>query len=469
MLSITPEDLRKVNALSDQSDELLHWLLNHCDYVEYDDGSHVAKYGQEAEVMWFLLEGKVNFYMVIHGREVYYYTFENSVNGGVGGLIPYSRMKTYPGNSYATGHVRMIRLHKQHFHDLELLFPDFMQRLIGYMTERAKSFATTQLQHEKVNSLGLLAAGIAHEINNPAAAINSISNELNQRLAQNYKLTEDLIQCNISLAQLHHIRELIKTKEEESRTIKLSLLRRMEIEEAMLEWLEKNQVPDSNECAETFMEFNFSTAELEEICAHTGKDAFVYFLPWLENILSSRKLIQDLEHASFRISKLVGAIKSHVHMDRTEDLQSTDIHNDLENTLTLMGHKLREKNISVIKEYGNLPGVPAYVSELNQVWTNLIDNAIYAVAQKGIITIRTEIDGDKVKVTIRDNGSGIPTDIMSRIFDPFFTTKKVGEGTGIGLDIVNKAIRHHHGEIKVNSVPGRTEFIICLPLIQHES
>ena len=469
MLFITPEDLRKVNALSDQSDELLHWLINHCDYKEYDDGNHVAKYGQEAEVMWFLLEGKVNFYMVIHGREVYYYTFENSVNGGVGGLIPYSRMKTYPGNSYTTGRVRMIRLHKQHFHELEQLFPEFTQRLIGYMTERAKAFATTQLQHEKVNSLGMLAAGIAHEINNPAAAINSISNELNQRLTQNYKLTEDLIQCNISLQELHHIRDIIKTKESESKTIKLSLLRRMEVEEAILDWLESKQVPNSKECAETFMEFNFSTAELEEVCMHTGKDAFIYFLPWLENILSSQKLMKDLDNASFRISKLVVAIKSHVHMDRTEDLQPTDIHNDLENTITLMGHKLREKNITVHKEYGDLPRVPAYVSELNQVWTNLIDNAIYAVDKKGIITIRTAIEESKAKVTIQDNGTGIPKDIMSRIFDPFFTTKKVGEGTGIGLDMVNNAVKHHHGEIKVSSDPGHTEFTIYLPLTQKES
>jgi len=153
-------------------------------------------------------------------------------------------------------------------------------------------------------------------------------------------------------------------------------------------------------------------------------------------------------------------------MDRTNELQPTNIHNDIDNTLTLLGYKLREKKININKVYcKDLVDIPAYVGELNQVWTNIIDNAIYAVNENGDLTIETSCDGKNVKVKIIDNGTGIPKDIMSRIFDPFFTTKKMGQGTGIGLDIVSRIVKRHNGEIKVQSEPGRTEFDVCIPVI----
>ncbi|MFI5164963.1 MAG: sensor histidine kinase, partial [Bacteroidia bacterium] len=340
-----------------------------------------------------------------------------------------------------------------------------------YMTERARAFATTQLQHEKVNALGNLAAGIAHELNNPAAAINSISSELAKRLNRNFELTEKMLQCNISPQQIQNIRAIVQKKENDFfHKAKLTAIQRMENEDAMAEWLEQKNVTDNREAAETFSEFGFSTEELESICNHVGKDALINVLPWLENLLSSQKIIKDLDDASSRISNLVGAIKSHVHMDRTDDLQSTNVHQDIENTLTLLGYKLREKNISVKKKFcDNMPPVPVYVGELNQVWTNIIDNAIFALEKNGELTIETSFDNKNINVSIIDNGKGIPKEIMSRIFDPFFTTKKVGEGTGIGLDIVNRIIKHHNGEIKVNSIPGRTEFAICIPALQNRN
>ena len=187
--------------------------------------------GEPADQMFFVLEGKVSFYMNVNGRQVYYYTFENNTaTGGVGGMMPYSRMKTYPGNSYANEKVRLLRLHKDYFHELEQLNPDFIQRLIGYMTERARAFATMQLQHEKVNALGKLAAGIAHEINNPAAAINSISSELRKRLNHNYEHTEKLLQFSASPQQLQNIRETVQKKSKESAPkVKLTAIQRIRI------------------------------------------------------------------------------------------------------------------------------------------------------------------------------------------------------------------------------------------------
>jgi signal transduction histidine kinase len=459
----TIEDLKKVIALSDLPEEHLQWLLDHSEYFEYSDGELLMKHGEPADYMWISIEGKVNFYMNVNGRQVYYFTFENNnTTGGIGGLLPYSRMKTSPGWAYAGGKLRGLRLHKDHFHDLEQLNPDFIQRLIGYMTERARAFATTQLQHEKVNALGNLAAGIAHELNNPAAAINRISNELAKRLDRNYLLTEKLLEKNISSLHIQFIRKMVEKKGSKPAE-KLSTMQRMEREDELIDWLDKNGITD-RETAETLSEYGFTTEELQSILDDAGTEGFQAVLPWLENLIISQRIAKDLDDASCRISNLVGAIKSHVHMDRTQELQPTDIHKDIDNTLTLLGFKLRDKSIDVQKEFcSDMTTVPAYVGELNQVWTNIIDNAIYAMPKNGQLKIKTACNPKDITVSVIDNGGGIPKDIMTRIFDPFFTTKKVGDGSGIGLDIVNRIVKRHNGEIKVNSEPGRTEFKICIP------
>ncbi|HEY9166069.1 MAG TPA: ATP-binding protein [Candidatus Kryptonia bacterium] len=469
MESVTVGDLKKVIALRDLPDEHLRWILDHTEYCEYADGDLIAKYGDEADVMWITLEGKVVFYMYVNGRQVYYFTFENNnLSGGVGGLLPYSRMKTSPGYSYASGDVKVLKLNKKYFHDLETLNPDFIQRLIGYMTERARVFATTQLQYEKVNALGNLAAGIAHELNNPAAAISQISDELEKRLDRNYELTRELLGSGVEPGQIKSIHSLVEKREASlDNKNKLTTLELMENEDELADWLEQSGFRD-REAAETFSESGFSASELQNILNDLGRDAFVLVIPWLENLLSSYRIVKDLKAASNRISKLVGSIKSHVNMDRTSDLQPTNIHKDIDDTLTLLGFKLRKKNIYVKKKFSEgMPAVPAYVGELNQVWTNLIDNAIFAMGNDGELSIETTHDNKEVTVRITDNGSGIPKEIISRIFDPFFTTKKVGEGTGIGLDIVSRVVKRHNGRIEVKSEPGKTEFAVHIP-IEHK-
>jgi signal transduction histidine kinase len=458
------KDLKKVIALSDLPDEHLQWIADRVEYQEFEDGAVVGKKGDPMDVMWFIPEGRFDFYMDVNGQQVYYYNFQNdSVSGGVSGLLPYSRMKASPGYSYAVGKSKKYTLHKKYFQELEQLNPSLIQRLIGYMTERARSFATTQLQHEKVSALGKLAAGIAHELNNPASAINRISSELSDRLKENYILTEKLLQYKISPEHVQSIRVMVEEKER-SNNKKLSPLQRMQREDEISGWLEQNGFSGSNAASETFADVGITGEDLESIRNRVDKEAFIHVLQWVENLLISQRIMNDLEDSSTRITNLVGAIKSHVHMDQTNELQPTDIHRGIEDTLTLLGYKLREKNITVKKVFSeNLPEVPAYIGELNQVWTNIIDNAIYALGQNGELTIETTSDAKNAQVKIIDNGAGIPPEIISRIFDPFFTTKKVGEGTGIGLDLVNRIIKHHNGEIKVNSKPGRTEFIICIP------
>jgi signal transduction histidine kinase len=469
MADVTIDDLKKIIGLQDLPDDHLQWIIDHSEYHEFADGDRIAKYGEPAEMMWIAIEGKVAFYMVINDRQVYYFTFENNhITGGVGGLLPYSRMTKYPGNSYAHGAMRCLLLHKKWFPELEKLNPAFIQKLIGYMTERARAFATTQLHYEKVNALGVLAAGIAHELNNPAAAINRISNELDKRLKRNYDLTKKLLQCNLTPPHIQQIQSLVEEKEKNQEAVKMTAMQRMNYEDELADWLESSGITD-REPAETLAEFRFTTDELQKLQNDLGKSNFILVIPWLENLLSSSKIITDLDDASARISNLVGSIKSHVHMDRTNELQATDLHKDIENTITLLGFKMREKNIRLTKKFcSDLPPIPAYIGELNQVWTNLIDNAIFALQPDGELTVETRCNEREVTVNIIDNGPGIPHNIISRIFDPFFTTKKVGEGTGIGLDIVNRIVKRHRGEIKVDSEPGRTKFSVYIPVTQKE-
>jgi signal transduction histidine kinase len=467
--NVTIDELRKVIGLSDLPDEHLQWILDNSELHEYEDGDIIIKTGGTAEFMVIVLEGKIDYYADVNGTLVYYVTFENdATNGGITGLLPHSRLKTYAGSSFAVGHLKTLQLHKEHFAELERLNPDLIQRLIGYMTERARMFATIQLQREKVSALGKLSAGIAHEMNNPASAISRIAAELKKRLKLNYDLTSKLLADNVQPEHIETLRTLAKEKESMPKSTG-SALARMETEDEIMDWLEANGFPQNRQAAETFSEFGFTPHDLDIVCSDVKNDSLVDTLAWLENILISGRLIQDLEEASSRISHLVTAIKSHVHMDQSNDAQRTNILTDIDNTLTLLGYKLRDKNITVKKELNpDMPMVDAYIGELNQVWTNLIDNAIDAMEKDGELTVTSSSNGKDVTIRIIDNGSGIPKEIQSRIFDPFFTTKKVGQGTGIGLDLVKKTIDHHHGEIKVNSVPGRTEFVVCIP-ISHEA
>ncbi len=459
------DDLKKVVAISDLPDEVIRWIYDRSDYNEYEDGEVIYRKGDPAEHLWLIPEGRFDFYMDVNGQEVLYFNFQNDTfTGGVGGLLPYSRMKVSPGYAYTIGHTKMFRLHKKYFEELAQLSAELNKRLIGYMTERARVFATTKLQQEKVSALGRLAAGIAHEMNNPASAINRIASELTLRLKDNYLLTGKLMQYKISAELIQKIQLMVEEKES-SPLKKMSMSEKMNKEDEISGWLQKNAEGGRDITADTFVDAGITVKDLEEIKKDVGEKEFVHILHWVENLLISKRILKDLGESSSRITNLVGAIKSHVHMDQTNELQLTDIHRDIENTLTLMGYKLREKNISVKRIFSDsLPEVPVYIGEMNQVWTNIIDNAIYALPKGGEITIETSFDFKNVCVKICDNGPGIPQEIQSRIFDPFFTTKKVGEGTGIGLDLVNRIIKNHKGEIKVFSKPGRTEFMICIPV-----
>ena len=361
MQTESTEKLRHIIALSDLPDEHLQWLAERLEYAEYEDGAQIVKKGDPADFMWFIIDGRFDFYMDVNGQQVYYYNFQNdSVTGGTGGLLPYSRMKASPGYAYAVGKVKRYALHKKYFQELEQLNPEFVQRLIGYMTERARSFATTQMQLEKVSALGRLSAGIAHELNNPASAINRISSELAMHLNLNYELTEKLLRHNVSAEDIQSLRHMVAAKPVDAAN-RLSPLQRVEREDEIAAWLEHHGLPGNLKVIEPFADAGVTRDDLDAIRGSKTKDALTDVLLWFENLLSSQRILRDLGEASARISNLVGAIKSHVQMDRTNELQPTDIHKDIENTLTLLGHKLRDKEHcgkkKILRQSSSCPGL----------------------------------------------------------------------------------------------------------------
>ena len=245
----------------------------------------------------------------------------------------------------------------------------------------------------------------------------------------------------------------------------LTLIERSSLEDEITDWLDDHDVPDSLDLAGPLVEYGFTVDDLDWVLDRVGEENIGGVTNWLVNNLVTEKLVMDISEASKRISTLVGSIKNYTHMDRGAGRENVRLSEGIRSTLTLLDHKLKAKHISVEMDVpDDLPMVCGYPGELNQVWTNLIDNAIDALPDGGKLTITGEVDREFVLTKVIDNGSGIPDDVKDKIFDPFFTTKGIGQGTGLGLDIVKGIVKHHNGSIKVQSQPGHTEFSVCIPI-----
>jgi signal transduction histidine kinase len=247
----------------------------------------------------------------------------------------------------------------------------------------------------------------------------------------------------------------------------LPLMERTEREDRVRDWLEDQEVEEADEIAENLVDFGFTGKDLEDFKEHIPARFLSSIFGWINSNLVTKRMVTDIQESSQRISDLVRSVKNFTHMDQGKGKEATDIHSGIRNTLTMLHYRFKKGNVELIEEFDEtLPKIPALVGELNQVWTNVIDNALDAMepARNGQLTIRTERDHEFVKISIIDNGPGIPAEIQSRIFDPFYTTKEIGKGTGLGLDVVTRIVRQHSGSVKVQSVPGRTAFVLCFPI-----
>ena len=458
------EEVRKFSVFADLPEEDLRWLAERMDEFTLEAGQIYARPGDSVDYLTLMIEGELQVSMLTSAGSPIFV----AVAGEITGRLPFSRLKQFKGLSRAVMHTRMIRLHRQYFPELVQRMPLLTERLVGLMSDRIREVTRTETQQEKLMALGKLSAGLAHELNNPAAAA--------QRAAQNLLGAMEYIR-EVSLRLLKHA-----STEEQRRALfdfelaagqkaaqmakqALDPLELSDREERVTAWLEKRGVAEPWKIASTLAEGCVDGDELDRLEGKIGKDFLSDAVHRVAGIIAVFGLVREIESSTRRISKLVAAVKRYSYMDQTS-LQEVDLREDLDNTLKIFAHRMKN-GVVVTRNYeGALPRICAYGGELNQVWTNLIDNAIDSMKGKGELKIKTCKELDYAVVEIEDNGPGIPKDIQSRIFDPFFTTKKVGEGTGLGLDTVGRIVRRHHGFIEVESQPGQTSFTIRLPFKQ---
>jgi signal transduction histidine kinase len=359
--------------------------------------------------------------------------------------------------------VKLFRLRQDDFWNMMGTCRSVARKIFNSAANKLRNLEGYSLQREKLASLGTMAAGLAHELNNPAAAA--------RRAAAHLQETTDKIQtllCQLTRTLEHdHMRHLVTASQDALERAKqapaLDHLERSDRADAIASWLETHGVAAAWEIAPVFVNADVDIAWLEEFIGKLPPANHADGLNWFEARLSLKSLISQVEQSAGRISELVQAVKSYSYMDQSP-MQEVDIHDGLESTLTMLGHKL--KNVTLIRAYDrSVPRIMAYGSELNQVWTNLIDNAIYAVDGSGKICIGTCVEDNQLVVEIVDNGSGIPPEVQPHLFEPFFTTKPVGTGTGLGLIISNRIVADRHGgEIEFESHPGKTRFKVRLRL-----
>jgi len=329
---------------------------------------------------------------------------------------------------------------------------------------REASDESVSRQHGKLISLGTMAAGLAHELNNPAAAIGRSAAEAREAFREASEKEAELGSVPLTEDQRSFVAGL---PEEVAPRAAASLdpLEVSDLEDELAMWLEDRGVEEGWEISSTLAGAGLDTAWLEGLAERVPQEALGGVLGWLRATIAGDELLREIEGGSARISELVGAIKTFTHMDKAAS-REVDVHAGLNSTLIMLGHKLKKGDIEVVRDYEkDLPHVCGHASELNQVWTNLLDNAIDAVHGQGRITVRTASEDGRVLVEVSDDGPGIPDDVRERIFEPFYTTKDVGEGTGLGLDISYRVIvEDHKGDIRVLSEPGDTRFQVRLPV-----
>ena len=459
-MKCTAEELRHVAIFEGLPDSEIAWFAEHGDRVALRSGQHMFERGQPAQYMWIVVRGAIEGYEEVGGQELLVAT---TCAGQVTGMLPFSRMKQYPRYTVAIEDSVVIRIDKADFTSMLAASEEVGQRLVAVMSDRVRGDVRLEQQHEKMAALGRLSAGLAHELNNPAAAIRRASDALATELSGLTELLTELVSKGLNASHIELITR-IRTVADSRRNAAISPLERGEREEAVAEWLETCGVPNAWELAGTFVDAGLQLEDFGEFRAEVPEILQAAALKWLACVLDVRRVFGEIGSSAERISELVGSVKLYSHMDQSAEHRPIDIREGVQSTLKLFASRLREKDIRLLHEFeADLPRVSGHPGELNQVWTNLIENAMEAVEAGGQICIRARRHDAHLDVTVIDDGRGIPHDDLQHVFEPFFTTKAVGEGAGLGLDIAQRIVRTHRGSMHVESRPGRTEFRVRLP------
>ena len=458
---LTAADFLSVDVFHDQPEPDLAWLAETAEERTFAKGEAPFKTGAKAEEMLVVLEGAFQIFIEDKGQKRPFGTIQA---GDISGLLPFSRMETFGGEGVVTEEARLAVIHKDHFWEMMERMPEVGKRLVARMTDRVRESSRQSQQREKMLSLGKLSAGLAHELNNPASAIRRGASDLRERFGMMMPLVSRLVGHGLAPDQVEAARAAFQTCTAPTPGT-LSALDRSEREDELADWLEDHGVPHAYVVAEVLAEEGATPGALEHLADTIPPAALPDVVLWIEKGMAVDRLMAEIERSAVRISDLVASIKAYSHMDRAPTRQPTDLHEGIDQTLTMLGHAIREAGVQVQREYAeDVPEVCVYPGEINQVWTNLLDNAIDASPRGGTLRIASRREGRLVCISISDEGDGIPQDVQDRVFEPFFTTKPPGQGTGLGLDVVQRIVAQHEGRIEVESEPGATTFTVCLPI-----
>lgn len=469
---ISPEliaQLRKVPILSSLKDDELH-CLEGVREIHIDQGEIITHQGELSHFFWILLEGDLRiFQKTVEQHEI---TLAKVEAGTAFGELAILTNVPNAGSIEATSPSHLLQLDEEQFWSLMTSCPQVRKAILGNMAYRFQKLQSTTVQQEKMASLGTLAAGLMHELNNPGSAARRAASQLRENLLRMHELTLRFKERNLTREQKHCMIDLQKKALSVQQPLMMNSLEQSDAEEALAEWMESANIENAWKMAPTLVSIGMTAAELERVRNDFDGPLLGEALGWLEALVSSMQLVGTIEESIGRVTDLVHAVKSYAYEGKGQR-QTIDINNSIHATLIILGHKLREKEIVLEKSFAaDLPPLHSECSGLNQIWTNLLDNAIDAVPQHGRISVHTWAETSTVDpknphtdlcISVSDNGSGIPLESQEHIFDPFYTTKPVGVGTGIGLGIVQRIVDQYNGVIRFTSEPGNTTFVVRLP------
>jgi signal transduction histidine kinase len=462
-------ELRKVTILSSLKDDGIRCLSGFEEiYLAKDD--MLVRQGEVAHHFWILLKGELRLSQAQpDGREIVMTTIPSGYSFGE---VPLLANIPNAVSIYANGPCHLVQLDEEAFWNLMTSCPDVRKAILGNMAQRFQKLQSVTVQQEKMASLGTLAAGLMHELNNPGSAARRAAQQLRENLIRMHELSLKFKERDLTKEQKHCMFDLQKQALATKQPLMMNSLEQSDAEEALAEWMESANIENAWKMAPTLVSIGMDAKKLEGLRNEFDGPMLSQALGWLEALVSSMQLVGTIEESIGRVTDLVKAVKTYAYEGKGQK-QTIDINDSIHATLVILAHKLREKEIVVEKNFApDLPPLHSDCSGLNQIWTNLLDNAIDAVPQHGLIRVRTWAEKKKGQpddshvdlcISVSDNGSGIPLESQPQIFDPFYTTKPVGVGTGIGLGIVQRIVEQYGGVIRFSSEPGNTEFVVRLP------
>jgi signal transduction histidine kinase len=468
---LAPEELRTLFLFEHLSDDQLVWLSERGRVVEYPAGGTIHAEGAPASCFFVLLSGTLAMLSRVQGGEIELFRsdYRGSYTGAFDAYLGDRGIpQLYPGTARAVTDCRLFELPAADWgHAVKEWFPMAAHLLAGSQIQ-GYAARDTVARHERLVALGSVTAGLTHELNNPVTAVTRATARLRDMMTEMREKVGAMVRSQLPTDKLEAIADLAgRALEQRRQAPALSPLETSDYEGEMADWLEDHGVASAWDIAPTLVAAGIGLDWLEQFAEVLPPPHLEIGLSYPVRALESDFMLDEITDAAERISGLLASAKQYTQMDRAP-LQSFDIHEGLDATLTMLAHKLGD-DIEIVHDYDHsLPKIAAFPGELNQVWTNLIDNAADAMEGHGKLTVRTAALGDdRVMVEIGDTGPGVPDEVRTRVFEPFFTTKEVGEGTGLGLDIAWQiVVGRHGGEIRLESTPGNTRFQVVLPIQQ---